>query len=278
MIKFPHAPGLRSDAPLLPHYARCFKTFPLRGLRRTNGQLPSGCPRGQAATLTRSNRPLTVACHDATPSVGLLGPSHAFVAGVLACLLALGFPLRHTARGSAGGGLTHHAPDARVRRGGRTRWRLPGPTCPAVCTVRPPVVWRYRTLRPDVARAPLWAPHGGRSLHRGAPLAPPRAPGPRAPSLGPGAAEPGGRCDAGCPVSPGLSPGRCHAPPRPNGDGGSAHHQQRLGALALGLQRVHEGQRLSRILGRVSPRSPGAGAGVPGPGGPHRWLGEYDQA
>ncbi len=177
-----------------------------------------------------------------------------------------------------GGGLTHHAPDARVRRGGRTRWRLPGPTCPAVCTVRPPVVWRYRTLRPDVARAPLWAPHGGRSLHRGAPLAPPRAPGPRAPSLGPGAAEPGGRCDAGCPVSPGLSPGRCHAPPRPNGDGGSAHHQQRLGALVLGLQRVHEGQRLSRILGRVSPRSPGAGAGVPGPGGPHRWLGEYDQA
>ena len=61
---------------------------------------------GQAAKAIRENRTITVDFHDETTDVGLLGNPHAFVAFVLAFLLALGFQLLHKASCSAGGGLT----------------------------------------------------------------------------------------------------------------------------------------------------------------------------
>src|SRR6266849_3399746 len=118
----------------------------------------------QAATLTRENRTITVDFHDETTYVGLLGNPHAFVAFVLAFLLALGFQLLHKASCSAGGGLTRHSHYARVRLGGLTIWRIQCTTCKAVFTVLPHFVLRYRTMRPDVARDALLATHGGLSL------------------------------------------------------------------------------------------------------------------
>jgi len=118
----------------------------------------------QAATLTRENRTITVDFHDETTSFGLLGNPHAFVAFVLAFLLALGFQLLHKASCSAGGGLTRHSHYARVRLGGLTIWRIQCTTCKAVFTVLPHFVLRYRTMRPGVARDALWATHGGLSL------------------------------------------------------------------------------------------------------------------
>jgi len=118
----------------------------------------------QAATLTRENRTITVDFHDETTYFGLLGNPHAFVAFVLAFLLALGFQRLHKASCSAGGGLTRHSHYARVRLGGLTLWRIQCTACKAVFTVLPHFVLRYRTMRPDVARDALLATHGGLSL------------------------------------------------------------------------------------------------------------------
>jgi hypothetical protein len=48
--------------------------------------------------------------------------------------------------------------------GGLTLWRIQCTTCKAVCTVLPPFVLHYRTMRPAVARDALIATHGGLSL------------------------------------------------------------------------------------------------------------------
>jgi len=113
---------------------------------------------------TRENRTITVDFQNEATYFQLLGDSKAFVACVLAFLLALGFQLAHKATWRGGRGLTRHSHDARVRLGGLTIWRVQCTTCKAVCTVPHHSVLRYRQMRPDVARDALLATHGGLSL------------------------------------------------------------------------------------------------------------------
>ena len=117
-----------------------------------------------AATQTRHNRTITVDFHDEAPYFQLLDDGKAFVALVIAFLLALGFPLPHKATCHGGGGLTRHAHDVRVRLGGVTIWRLQCTRCKAVFTILPHCVLRYRSMRPAVARDALLATSGGLSL------------------------------------------------------------------------------------------------------------------
>jgi hypothetical protein len=119
---------------------------------------------GHAAKPTRQNRTITVDFQDEATYFQLLGDTKAFVEFVLAFLLALGFQLLHKANCSEGGSLTRHSPYARVRLGGLTIWRVQCTTCKAVFTVLPHFVLRYRSMRPEVARAALLATHGGLSL------------------------------------------------------------------------------------------------------------------
>jgi hypothetical protein len=116
------------------------------------------------ARQTRENRTITVDFQNEATYSQLLGDGKAFVECVLAFLLALGFPLAHTATCRGGGCLTRHSPYARVRLGGLTIWRVQCPTCRAVFPVLPHFVLRYRQMRPEVARDALLATHGGRSL------------------------------------------------------------------------------------------------------------------
>ena len=119
---------------------------------------------GTAAKPTRENRTITVDFQDETTYLQLLGDGRAFVECVLAFLLALGFQLTHKATCHGGGGLPRHSYYMRVRLGGITIWRLQCTTCKAVFTVLPDFVWRYRRMRPEVARDALVATHGGLSL------------------------------------------------------------------------------------------------------------------
>jgi hypothetical protein len=125
---------------------------------------------GHAAKPLRHHRPRTVAFPAEAPSCGLWDPTNAFVAFVLAFLLARGSPLLPKARGREGGGLTRHSHSARLRLGGRTRGRLPCPPGTAVFPGVPPCVLRSHTRRPAVARDAWLATHGGRSLAWGAGL------------------------------------------------------------------------------------------------------------
>ena len=119
---------------------------------------------GQAAKRTRNNRTITVDFRDEAPYVQLLGDGQAFIACVLAFLLALGFQLAPKATCRGGGCLTRHSHDARVRLGGLTMWRVQCPTCRAVFTVLPHFVLRYRQRPPDVDRDARLATYGGLSL------------------------------------------------------------------------------------------------------------------
>ena len=121
---------------------------------------------GTAAKPTRENRTITVDFQDETTDFQLLGDGQAFVACVLAFLIALGFQLLHKATCRGGGCLTRHSHYARVRLGGITIWRVQCTTCKAVFTVLPHFVLRYRQMRPEVARDALLATHGGLSLER----------------------------------------------------------------------------------------------------------------
>jgi len=118
----------------------------------------------QAAVRTRHNRTITVDFHDEATYFRLLDDGKAFVEFVLACVLALGFQLTHTATCRGGGWLTRHSHYVRVRLGGLTIWRIQCTRCKAVFTVLPHFVLRYRSMRPDVARDALLATHGGLSL------------------------------------------------------------------------------------------------------------------
>jgi hypothetical protein len=118
----------------------------------------------QAAKAPRQNRTLTVDFHDEATYAQLLGDRKAFIEFVLAFILALGFQLTHKATCSGGGCLTRHSHYVRVRLGGLTIWRLQCTRCKAVFTVLPHFVLRYRSMRPEVARAALLATHGGLSL------------------------------------------------------------------------------------------------------------------
>src|SRR6266850_5521202 len=121
---------------------------------------------GTAAKPTRANRTITVDLRDDATYYQLLGDGTAFVEGVLALILSLGFQLTHKASCSAGGSVTRHSHYARVRLGGLTIWRLQCTACQAVFTVLPHFVWRYRQMRPEVARNALLATHGDLSLER----------------------------------------------------------------------------------------------------------------
>jgi hypothetical protein len=127
---------------------------------------------GTAAKRPRHNRTITVDFHDEATYVQLLDNGKAFVAWVIAFILALGFQLRHKATCRAGGCLTRHSHYVRVRLGGVTIWRVQCTMCKAVFTVLPHFVLRYRSMRPEVARDALLATHGGLSLERCAVLYP----------------------------------------------------------------------------------------------------------
>jgi hypothetical protein len=119
---------------------------------------------GKATKQTRENRTITVDFRDEATYFQLLGDGKAFLECVLAFLLALGFQLKHKAVCAGGGCLTRHSHDVRVRLGGVTLWRIQCTTCKAVFTILPHFVLRYRSMRPEVARAALLATHGGLSL------------------------------------------------------------------------------------------------------------------
>ena len=119
---------------------------------------------GTAAKATRENRTITVDFQNEATYLQLLDDGKAFLACVMAFILALGFQLTHKAACSGGGCLTRHSHYVRVCLGGLTIWRIQCTTCKAVFTVLPHFVLRYRKMRPDVARDALIATHGGLSL------------------------------------------------------------------------------------------------------------------
>src|SRR6266853_5914124 len=118
---------------------------------------------GHTAKATRENRTITVDFHNEATYGQLLDDTKAFVEFVLAFLLSIGFQLNHKTTCGASG-LTRHSHYVRVRLGGLTIWRLQCTRCKAVFTVLPHFVLRYRSMRPEVARAAMLATHGGLSL------------------------------------------------------------------------------------------------------------------
>jgi hypothetical protein len=121
---------------------------------------------GTAAKPTRENRTITVDFQDEATYFRLIADGKAFVECVLACLLTLGFQLKHQATCDGGGCLTRQSHYVRVRLGAIALWRLQCTRCRAVFTVLPHFVLRYRQMRPEVARDALVATHGGLSLER----------------------------------------------------------------------------------------------------------------
>jgi hypothetical protein len=112
----------------------------------------------------RENRPITVDFQRETTSFQMLGDGQAFLAWVMAFVMASGFELKHKASCGGGWRLTRHAPYVRGRLAGVPIGRLQCTTCKAVFTVLPHVVLRDRAMRPEVARHALLATPGGLSL------------------------------------------------------------------------------------------------------------------
>jgi hypothetical protein len=121
---------------------------------------------GTGAKPTRENRTITVDFQNENNYFQILGDGKACLELLMAFILSLGFQLKHTAPCRGGGCLTRHSHDVRVRLGGLTIWRVQCTTCRAVFTVLPHCVWRYRQMRPEVARDALVASPGGLSLER----------------------------------------------------------------------------------------------------------------
>ena len=71
----------------------------------------------------RDNRIITVDFQDESTYFRLLGDGRAFVECVIAFLMSLGFQLTHKATCKAGGCLTRHSHDVRVRLNGVPIWR-----------------------------------------------------------------------------------------------------------------------------------------------------------
>src|SRR5262245_27388710 len=99
-----------------------------------------------------------------SPAFSGFGASISALECVLACLMSLGFQLKHTATCCRGGCLTRHSHDVRVRLSGLTIWRLQCTMCREVFTILPHFVLRYRQMRPGTTRDALLATHGGLSL------------------------------------------------------------------------------------------------------------------
>ena len=119
---------------------------------------------GQGAQQTRENRTITIDFQNEATYFQLLDNGKAFLECVLAFVLSLGFQLKHKATCDGRGCLTRHSHYVRVRLGGVTIWRIQCTACRAVFTVLPHFIWRYRQMRPEVARDVLLATHGGLSL------------------------------------------------------------------------------------------------------------------
>src|SRR5262245_9514564 len=117
---------------------------------------------------TRENRTITIDFQDETTYFQALGDGKAFVELVMACILSIGFQLKHKAICRGGGVLIRYSHYVRVRLSGLTIWRIQCTRCKAVFTVLPHFVLRYRQMRPEVARNALLATHGGLSLELGA--------------------------------------------------------------------------------------------------------------
>ena len=83
-----------------------------------------GAPRGTAATQTRHNRTITIDFHDKVTYVQRLDDGKAFIALMIAFLLALGFQLKHKATCEGDGYPTRHSHYVRIRLGRLTIWRL----------------------------------------------------------------------------------------------------------------------------------------------------------
>jgi hypothetical protein len=112
----------------------------------------------------RENRTITVDFQQETTYFQMLGDGQAFLACVMAFVMAIGFALKHKASCCGGWRLTRHSQYVRVRLAGVPIWRIQCTTCKAVFTVLPHFVLRYRSMRPEVARNALLATHGGLSL------------------------------------------------------------------------------------------------------------------
>jgi hypothetical protein len=121
---------------------------------------------GTAAKPPRENRTITGDVRDEATYVQLLGNGKAFLECVMAFVLSLGVQLKHQATCRGGGCLTRHSHYVRVWLGGLTIWRIQCTRGKAVFTGLPHVVFRYRQMRSEVARAALVATHGGLSLER----------------------------------------------------------------------------------------------------------------
>jgi hypothetical protein len=118
----------------------------------------------KASKQMRTNRPIIIHFRSEATYFQLLGDGKAFLEGVIAFVMSLGFQLKHKATCRGGGCFTRHSHYARVRLGGIAIWRIQSTTCKAVFTVLPHFILRYRQMRPKVARHALWATHGGLSL------------------------------------------------------------------------------------------------------------------
>ena len=99
---------------------------------------------GQSAKPTRQNRTITVDFQEPSTYLQLMNDGKAFVECVLACILSLGFQLKHKATCQGGGCLTRHSHYLRIRLGVVTIWRLQCTTCHAVFTVLPHFVLRIQ--------------------------------------------------------------------------------------------------------------------------------------
>lgn len=106
---------------------------------------------------------MTIEFQDEASYIRRLEDGTAFVEGVLAFLLSLGFQLKPQATGRVGGCLTRPSHDVRVRPGGVTIWRMPGRRGKTVFTVLLHVSVRDCQMRPGVACNALLATHGGLS-------------------------------------------------------------------------------------------------------------------
>jgi hypothetical protein len=118
----------------------------------------------KASKQMRTNRPIIIHFRSEATYFQLLGDGKAFLEGVIAFVMSLGFQLKHKATCRGGGCFTRHSHYARVRLGGIAIRRIQSTTCKAVFTVLPHFILRYRQMRPKVARHALWATHGGLSL------------------------------------------------------------------------------------------------------------------
>jgi hypothetical protein len=124
------ARGARGAAPYGGRYRH-------RGPLGQGPQPSAGGPRGHAGPRSRQTCPSPGAFQEAATSFRLLDQGTAVGAGDLACLCSLGLPRPHPTSWRGGAGRTRPSPYARVRRGGRTLWRVQCPTGQEVGPVRP---------------------------------------------------------------------------------------------------------------------------------------------